>query len=284
VNPKTLAKLYRFQTINSETAVYGITGFPLKATFSPLIHNTGFAKHGMNAVYIPLKAETIEEALSFADATDMKGLSVTVPHKETVMPYLQSETKSALQIGACNTIVRKSEGWTGYDTDAEGLVRALKEFLVLENLSGVKVAIIGAGGAAKAAAFAVKQLKGDACIFNRSFAKAKLLADKYEFKSATLGPEAVPLLLQYNALIIQTTPVGMNAAPTDKEHDPLLFYYFNGSEAVFDVIYTPPMTPLLARAQKAGCRTENGRKLLDYQAYEQFKLFTGETYETIHTG
>jgi 3-dehydroquinate dehydratase/shikimate dehydrogenase len=270
-------ELYRFSKITSETAVYGVTGFPLKTTGSPLIHNTGYAQHNMNAVYIPVKAETIEEALAFADSISMKGLSVTVPQKEAVLPYLQKVTESVEQIGACNTLVRTSSGWTGYDTDAVGLARALTEFLGVESFSGMKVAIIGAGGAAKAAAFAVKKLGGEACIFNRSAAKAEILAGKYNFESAPLGPESIPRLRQYNQLIIQTTPVGMNG------QDPLFFYSFDGTEAVYDVIYTPPLTPLLARATKAGCRIENGRKMLDYQAYEQFKLFTGEPYETIYT-
>ncbi|MDR3284753.1 MAG: type I 3-dehydroquinate dehydratase [Treponema sp.] len=284
IDPKTLSELYRFQSINTDTAIYGVTGFPLKTTLSPLIHNTGYIKHGINAVYIPIKSETIEETLGFAEAVGIQGISVTVPHKERVLSYLNETDGVVKQIKACNTILKTPSGWTGYDTDLEGLSRALLEFLQVKNLSGVKAAIIGAGGAAKAAALAVKRLKGKACVFNRTIGKAKHIADNYKFHYASLTQQALPALEQYSNLIIQTTPVGMNADPLDKSADPLSFYYFTGNEAVFDVIYTPEMTPVLTRAKKAGCRVCNGRSMLDYQGYEQFKIFTGESYETVYTG
>jgi hypothetical protein len=137
-------------------------------------------------------------------------------------------------------------------------------------------AIIGAGGAGRAAAWAVHRLRGRACIFNRTVTRAKKLASLYKFKAASLGVESAGLLEKYSDVIIQATSVGLDAE--DPGADPLSFYLFSGKDAVYDSIYTPEKTPLLQRAEKAGCKTANGRSMMNYQAYEQFKLFTGETY------
>jgi 3-dehydroquinate dehydratase/shikimate dehydrogenase len=282
IDPKTLAELYRFQSIGPDTAIYGITGFPLKGTLSPQLHNTGYSRRRMNAVYIPVKAKKIEQSLEFADTVGMRGLSVTVPHKEAVLVHVRELMGTAELIKACNTIVRTPRGWIGYDTDTLGLSQALLRFMGVKNFSCIKVSIIGAGGAAKAAAFVVKQLKGKACIFNRTAAKAKQIAEQYKFAWAPLTQQSQPYLEKYSDLIIQTTAVGMNAGPLDKTADPIPFYFFTGGEAVYDIIYTPEMTPMLDRARRAGCRVANGRSMLNYQGYEQFRIFTGETYETIY--
>ena len=179
------------------------------------------------------------------------------------------------EIGACNTIVRTANGWNGYNTDGPGFSRALLEFLGTRDLKKLRVSIIGAGGAAKAIAHAVKELHGKACIFNRSTNKAYDLARQYNFKWAPLDAGSRLLLEKYSDVIIQTTSVGM--AP-DTDHDPLDFYAFNGHEAVYDVIYKPEKTRLLKRAEKAGCRICNGYTMLQYQAYLQYKLFTGVDY------
>jgi 3-dehydroquinate dehydratase/shikimate dehydrogenase len=280
IDPKTLSELYHFQSINQHTEIFGITGFPLLHTLSPEIHNQAFCDQGKNAVYVPIRAKTIEEALEFADVVGLRGMSVTVPHKESVVAFLDTITDSVGHVGACNTIVRMDSGvWAGYNTDASGLAKALLDFTGTKNLSGARVSIIGAGGAAKAAAFAVKQLKGRACVFNRNPLKAKRLAARYHYRWAALTMDGLPLLERYSDLIIQTTPVGMNAEPDCEGDDPIPFYAFNGAEAVYDVIYTPETTPLLMRAKRAGCRVCNGRSMLDYQAYEQCRLFTGQVEE-----
>jgi 3-dehydroquinate dehydratase/shikimate dehydrogenase len=279
IDPVTLNDLYGFRTITEKTAIYGIIGYPLQSTLSPFYHNVGYRKHGIDAVYIPIKARHFDNALKFADLLKIRGLSVTVPHKETALDCVTEVGHSAREIGACNTLVRSSdgEGWVGYDTDAVGLIRSLQDFLGKKNLSRMKVSIIGAGGAAKAAAFAVASLKGKACIFNRTVARAKKIALQYHFKWASLGAESNAALEAHSDLIIQTTSVGMKGVE-GPDSDPLYFYLFTGKEAVYDIIYTPEVTPLLARAKKAGCKTSNGRSMLNYQAFEQFHIFTGETY------
>lgn len=278
-DPIQLNTLYNFRAIDKKTDVFGITGFPLTHTLSPNLHNEGYHKHGMNAVYIPIKSESVKDALDFGKVLGIKGLSVTVPHKEDVLACLDSVSPEAAEIGACNTVVFGESGTTGYNTDAEGFEKALREFLQVKNLRGKKIAIIGAGGAAKAIAYTVYKLKGKACIFNRTLANARFLAGKYRFKYAVLGMESQKLLEEYSWLIIQTTPVGMGAGETDDSADPLIFYGFAGNEQVYDIIYNPEKTPLLRRAEQAGCRICNGYSMLKYQAYKQFELFTGVPYE-----
>ncbi|MBR2462284.1 MAG: type I 3-dehydroquinate dehydratase [Spirochaetaceae bacterium] len=279
IDPIAMNKVYSFRSIDNNSEIFGIIGYPLEATDSPIIHNVGYRNHGMNAVYIPIRAETVEEALEFADVVGIKGLSVTVPHKEKVLPHLVEQAPQVQDIGACNTILRTEAGWIGYNTDAEGVMIALKEFLGVENLSHLRVAIIGAGGAARGVAYAVRQLKGRACIFNRTVTKAKRIADSFGFKWATLGPESLGLLDKYCDVIIQTTSKGMGASlPSSEENDPLYFYDFKGTELVYDIVYHPEVTPVMHRAAAAGCKVSNGYSMLQYQAYRQFKYFTGVDY------
>ncbi len=282
IDPVTLNQVYNFRNIDDSTSLFGITGYPLKATGSPLIHNSGYRSHGMNAVYIPVRAQKIEEALEFAEAVGIQGLSVTVPHKETIIPNLQQISEEVGYIGACNTAVKKGNEWRGYNTDAGGLSKALLEFMEVKNLSRIKIGILGAGGAARAAAQIVKDLRGKACIFNRTVSKARSLAEHYGFKWASLSADSLDLLEEYSELIIQTTSIGLGISEEEKnkpEHDPIPFYTFHGHEAVYDMIYSPEKTPVLERAEKAHCRICNGRTMLEYQAHEQFEIFTGEPYE-----
>lgn len=275
LDPITINEVYRIREITDKTRVFGVTGNPLVATSSPAIHNAGYARQGIDAVYIPIKAETVEEAIEFAEETGITGLSVTFPFKETVLPNLTEISAESGEIGACNTIVRTGEGWNGYNTDAPGFSRALLEFLGRRDLKRLRIAIIGAGGAAKAIAHAVKALGGKACIFNRTTDKARELAQLYNFKWATLDAGNRILLETYSDVIIQTTNVGMSP---DIEADPIEFYSFGGHEAVYDVIYHPERTKMLRRAQKAGCKVCNGYTMLQYQGYLQYKLFTGVDY------
>ena len=196
------------------------------------------------------------------------------------MYYLHEQSPEVAQIGACNTIVRKNNKWLGYNTDAPGFRRALEEFLGPVKIKHKKVAVIGAGGAAKAIVYVLKQMGARVCIFNRTIETAAQLAEKYGFNYCQLDPHCIAKLDEYSNLIVQTTPVGMNAeGPSNSENDPIYFYDFRGNELLFDIVYEPSTTPVMKRASIAGCRVCNGYKMLEYQAYEQFKLFTGLDYE-----
>lgn len=283
IDPITLDSIYHFRSIGDDTKIFGITGWPLKVTSSPQLHNQGYKDHGMNAVFIPFCSEKIEDSISFAQQIGVKGFSVTVPHKESVLGQLQDADEKVNSIGACNTVVREETGWKGYNTDCIGFMHAICDFTGSKNLRHRKVAIIGAGGAAKAVAYGVHELGGKACVFNRTLSKAREIAEKYGFEYASLGPESNVKLEKYSDIIVQTTSKGMGATqPASEANDPIYFYDFRGTEMLYDIVYAPPVTPVMERAQIAGCKTANGMSMLKYQGYEQFKLFTGEDYEIAH--
>lgn len=279
IDPMTINNLYKFRSIDANTKLFGITGYPLTKTSSPEIHNYGYQKHKLNAVYIPIRSSLVSETLNFAEYMGIQGLSVTIPHKENVLYYLNEQSPEVVQIGACNTVVRRDGKWYGYNTDAIGFKQALEEFLGPVKIKRRKVALIGAGGASKAIAFVLKQMGAKVCIFNRTVSSAKQLAEKYGFEYCQLDPSCAPVLDEYSKLIIQTTSVGMTTDdPTPETTDPLYFYKFRGDELLFDIIYKPAITPVMKRASLAGCRVCNGYKMLEYQGYAQFKLFTGLEY------
>ena len=280
IDPVTINEMYHFHSINQDTKLFGITGWPLVKTSSPMLHNQGYEKKGINAVYVPFRSPLISDTLTFCEGIGVNGLSVTIPHKESVLYYLHEQSPEVVQIGACNTIVRKNNKWLGYNTDASGFRRALEEFLGPVKIKHKKVAVIGAGGAAKAIVYVLKQMGARVCIFNRTVETAAQLAEKYGFNYCQLDAHCIAKLDEYSTLIVQTTSVGMNGeGPSNSENDPIYFYDFRGNELLFDIVYEPSITPVMKRASLAGCRVCNGFKMLEYQAYEQFKLFTGQNYE-----
>ncbi len=283
LDPVTLCDVYHFRSLNENTKIFGITGYPLLKTLSPEIHNKGYELHKMNAVFVPVRSASIQEAVEFADTVDIQGMAVTVPHKEAVLDYVKEVSEVVGDIGACNTILKRDGYWYGYNTDAGGFREALQEFIEREKIPRYfKVAIIGAGGAAKAVAYTIKKLGGKACIFNRTLSKAKSLAQTYGFSYAGLSEESVGVLEKYSSLIIQTTSKGMGSEePSNVQNDPIWFYKFMGTEKLFDIVYEPEITPVMKRASDAGCKVSNGYPMLKYQGYRQFKIFTGDDYEHV---
>lgn len=281
IDPITLNELYNFRNLNQKTNIFAVTGFPLKVTSSPMIHNKGYKKHDLNNIFIPLASTSIKESLSFAEQIGIRGMAVTVPYKEDLLPHLEEIDEDVGEIGACNTICYEEDHWVGHNTDAYGFSRALQEFLGVKKLRRRRVAIIGAGGAAKAIAYAVKHLGGKACIFNRTVETAKNLAERFGFEYAKLGPESIDVLDRYSDIIIQTTKVGMNSTGLScEENNPIYYYDFRGTENLMDIVYDPEITPVMSVAQKAGCKVLNGFAMLKYQGYKQFKYFTGVDYES----
>ena len=279
IDPVTLNELYHFREITNKTQLFGITGWPLPRTASPVIHNSGYHKLSMDSVFLPVRSPSISEALNFCEQLGFKGLSISVPFKESVLYYLNEQSPEVVQIGACNCLVNRNNRWTGYNTDAVGFKKALEDFLGSMSLKRKKVAVIGAGGAAKAVVYALKQMGAKVCIFNRTLEAAQVLAEKYGYSYCQLDQFCVEKLDEYSTLIVQTTSVGTNSdGKSTEENDPIYFYNFRGNELLFDIVDTPAISPVMKRASLAGCRTCNGYKMLEYQAYEQFKLFTGKEY------
>jgi len=279
LDPEILVKIYRINQHIIHKRIYGIIGSAAVVnSLSPYFHNAGFALCDENAVYLPFPVDSIENFLSLADFLNIHGFSVTVPHKEKIIHYLSEYSPEVKEIGACNTVIRTKQGLIGYNTDGYGFEKAIIEFTGSPDLSSMSTTIVGAGGAARAIAYVIHKLGGKACIINRNMNKARKLAETYGFPWAGITEHAVNLVNEYNDLIIQATPVGMNGG---EPGDPLEWYDFKVLEMVFDTIYSPAETPMLERARKAGCRTMNGLSMLKWQAVAQFELFTEKKFPDI---
>ena len=275
LTPETLVRTYCFRSLTAATPLYAVTGWPLGHTASPELNNSAFVADANPSVMVPIAAETAGEAIECADALGVKGIAVTIPHKGEIMKYMSSIDETALAIGAVNTAVKTAAGWKGFNTDADGFTAALLEFLQADGIAGRKVALLGAGGAARAVAFALHRLGADVCIFNHTYEKAVTLAAVYGFRSAPLDASSRGMLAEYADIIVQATSVGLNATTPDA--DPILFYEFKGTESVYDLVYAPAVTPIMARAASVGCRTCNGMSMLIEQARVQRRHYAEES-------
>jgi 3-dehydroquinate dehydratase/shikimate dehydrogenase len=293
---KEMAQLYQFRNITKNTKVYGVTGFPLKVTESPYFFNTVFRFEEIDAVYVPFPSDSISEFMELAQELNVAGLSITIPYKETVIPFLNYTTVQMRRINACNTIIRGTvpsaktpnlrsaaaemcgshpAGWLGANTDAKGFSDSLLTFLARPHLKRQRVTVIGAGGAARAVVYELYRLGAKVLILNRNIQKASNLATPYNFKWGGLDSRGIKMMDRYCDIIIQTTPVGMEKNDCS---DPAAMYKFNGGEAVMDLIYKPEKTPFLERAADAGCQIQNGYDMFIRQACYQYALFTGEEF------
>ncbi|MFP3091042.1 type I 3-dehydroquinate dehydratase [Treponema sp. TIM-1] len=273
--PQELVDLYRFRSITPKTRIFGVVGFPLKISSSPPFFNAVFTQRNIDAVYIPFPADSLESFMKLADLIGIAGVSVTIPYKEEILPYLRAYSDDVEFIQACNTIYRHPEGWAGANTDARGFSDVLLKFINAKNLKGKRITIVGAGGAARAVAAEVYRLKGKALILNRTMFRARDLAARYRFAWAGLDNRGISFMSNYSDIIIQTTSVGMDP---DINADPLEWYEFSGREAVMDIIYKPETTRLLKRAAQAGCQIRNGYDMLIRQAQYQYVQFFGEEF------
>jgi len=254
------------KSLPSETpAFFGIFGDPVSHSLSPVMHNRAFAFSGYKGVYIPFRIKRIAEAVSAMKTLNMKGASVTLPHKIRVMDHLDHVDALAEKIGAVNTILNQNGVLTGYNSDAMGAVSALSERC---SLKSKRVAIIGAGGAARAVGFGLLEKEGKVIVVNRTAKTGEQLAND-------LGAEFVPLAEIQRVgcdVLINTTPVGMFP---DVDATPVPGTFFNEHMTVMDIVYTPLQTRLLKEAKAAGCTTIHGLPMFVYQGAFQFELWTG---------
>jgi 3-dehydroquinate dehydratase/shikimate dehydrogenase len=275
ISPKELVNQYRFRNVQAGTKILGIVGYPLQVTSSPAFFNAVFTQENTNAVYVPFPADSLDSFMRLAEEISITGASVTIPYKEKVFSYLQNRTEEVTSLGACNTIIAGSQGWFGVNTDTRGFSDSLLDFTGLRDFRGKRVTIIGAGGAARAAAAEVYRLKGKALVLNRAVVRAKELARRYRFVWGCLDAQGAELMNGFKDIIIQTTSVGME--PHTNE-DPMELYSFKGTEVAMDMIYKPERTKFLIRAAAAGCRILNGYDMLIRQAKYQYFHFMGKEF------
>lgn len=273
IDPNTLHDVYRISRITEKTDIFGIIGNPVLHSKSPLIHNEGYRQTGKDAVYLPFPMDDVSVFFDIADILPVQGASVTMPFKQDVIPFTSEVSKEVEVTKACNTIVRKKGGWVGYNFDCRGFILPLQKTVGRDSLKGLRVSVIGAGGAAQSVLYALTLSGASVCVFNRTVEKAARLADQFGCEYAGLDEQEK--ISRFSDIIVQTTGVGMH--PLEDEN-PVPRYSFRGSEIVYDLIYAPPQTVFLTKAREAGCTILNGEQMLFEQAKEQFARFTGESY------
>ena len=257
--------LYRADCLTRKSSVYGVIGDPVGHSLSPLMHNAGFAAQKMDSVYLPFFVPDLRDFIDSIPAFGLKGFSVTIPHKETVLKHLDDCDALAAEIGAVNTVLVRSNGSLyGSNTDYVGVLRALERKM---RIAGSRVLIFGAGGSARASTFALARAGANVSICARREAAARALA------RAVKG-EAIPrhkLRAQHFDVILNTTPVGMH--PHGKI-SPLSARELN-CHLVMDLIYRPQRTQLLKLAAARGISTVSGVEMFLAQGFAQWELWTG---------
>jgi 3-dehydroquinate dehydratase / shikimate dehydrogenase len=265
VHLRDLKYLYRAHQITHKTQVFGVIGNPISHSLSPLLHNSGYLAAGKDAVFLPFLVERLGEFLKVREDFGVAGFSVTIPHKQKMFDYLDECEPLAEQIGAVNTVTLRRNGkLAGCNTDYVGILRSLEGKL---KLAGSRILIFGAGGAARAAAFALAKSGAEVVVCARRETAARQLARAVHggvIKRKALRKE------KFDA-ILNTTPVGMYPHPEDS---PLLASELNCS-LVMDLVYRPLQTRVLGLAAARGIRTVSGVEMFLAQGIAQWELWMG---------
>jgi len=266
VTAQELRSVYRIEQVDAATRVYGVVGDPIVHSLSPAIMNAAFRRENVNAVYLALHAKTLKDLLTCVREIPIHGISVTMPYKEAILPHLDNTDSHTTKIGACNTVVRAQDGKLyGFNTDAAGIVRPLERRL--NTLEGARILVLGAGGAARAAVFGLKERGCEVYILNRSLAAAKKLAHQARAR-VVKRPDLKKLAFD---VIINATPVGMG----NTKETPLQDKEIN-ARYVFDMVYDPAETRFLKLAKERGAQIIPGIEMFVHQAARQFEIWTGK--------
>jgi 3-dehydroquinate dehydratase/shikimate dehydrogenase len=263
---RTLLETYRIDQVDAATKVYGVAGNPIRSSLSPLMMNAAFRRETVNAVYLGLQADKLTDLLTLVNEIPIQGLSVTMPHKQEILSHLEKTDPLSAKIGACNTILRAQDGKLyGFNTDVAGIISPLERRMTIR---GSKILVLGAGGAARAAVFGLRDKGADVFILNRTPETAAKLAKQAGAK--VIKKEAVAKTAF--DVIINATPIGMtgNKAPQMLEAKDL------NTKLVFDLVYNPIETPLIAMARKAGIPVVAGIEMFVQQGARQFEIWTGK--------
>jgi len=253
--------------VNGATEIYGIIGNPVAHSLSPVMHNSAFQALGMNKVYVAFPATNAEKAVAGCLALGVRGLSVTIPHKETVLAYIDSIDPVAEKIGAVNTLVfDKDKKIHGLNTDWIGANKALADKI---DLQGKRILVLGAGGSAKAIGFGLLESGAQVVLASRTESKVEALA-------AILHCEWIHLAEMATVkadCLVNATSVGMRPLESASLVPAESLGRFS---VVMDIVYSPMETRLLREAKNAGCEVINGLSMLLYQGVAQFEAWTGQ--------
>ena len=265
ISARDLRSIYRIDQVDAASRVYGVAGDPIEHSLSPVIMNTALRRENVNGVYLPLHAKTLKDLIYCVREIPIHGLSITMPYKQSILAHLDNTDAHTAKIGACNTVVRGQDGKLyGFNTDVAGVVRPLEQRVSIDK---AKVLVLGAGGAARAAVFGLKERGAEVWILNRTSVKAQKLARQAKartIKRADLRKVAFDV-------IINATPVGMGNTRDCPIKDEEI-----QARVVFDMVYDPVETHLLQVARAKGIAVIPGVEMFVQQAARQFEIWTGK--------
>jgi 3-dehydroquinate dehydratase/shikimate dehydrogenase len=267
-----LRDLYRVNQLSRESDIFGVIGNPVAHSRSPMMHNAALRALNRDGVYLPFEVDEVKDFVrDFVHPRTkmldwrLRGLSVTIPHKLAIIPHLDFIDETAKAIGAVNTVVVKDRELHGYNTDCEG---AMKPLDALMDVKGSRVAVLGAGGSARAICYGLRDRGAKVTIYARNLDKAQTLAGEFQARS-----EKLESFDGQAEIVVNCTPVGMRGS--SEGQSPVSPETLSGVKLVYDLIYTPKDTALLQAAGRMRCRTLGGSAMLVAQAVEQFRLWTG---------
>jgi len=268
--------------VKATTDIYGIFGHPVKHSLSPDMHNSAFNTLGLNSVYVAfdIDPESIEEATRAIRVMGIRGINITIPHKQTIIPYLDEVSPDAKLTGAVNTVKNENGKLLGYNTDVGGFLRAIREDLDFSP-EGNTLFLIGAGGAARAVLSAFC-MNGGAVVYITDIIKDKALELANQFKAnfQNITIETVELdnqnlieqKLNEADILVNASPAGMDSVGSLD----IPLTSLNKNAVVYDLVYKPPDTNLLKEAKQLGHKASGGLSMLLYQGAESFEIWTGE--------
>jgi 3-dehydroquinate dehydratase / shikimate dehydrogenase len=271
---RELREIYRIDKIDGETEIFGLIGLPVPHSLSPLIHNSAFEATKKNAVYIPFEVRDLPAFIrrmvhprTREIEWKLRGLSVTAPHKSAVMNHLDWIEPSAKQIGAVNTVLIDENGLSGYNTDEIGFIRPLLERL--GSLRGLCCAVIGAGGVASAAVWALEKEGARVTVFGRKPERAASLAKRFGVEGRGLDAA------RFEGFDVVVNATTLGTAGQFQSQSPAAAAQLRGARLAYDLVYNPLETQFLREAREGGCDTLGGMEMFVAQAAEQFRLWTG---------
>jgi 3-dehydroquinate dehydratase/shikimate dehydrogenase len=274
ITAQKIRSVYHVDKIDRETMVCGLVGRPVMHSVSPHMHNAAFVAAGINGVYLPLEVRDVKTFFkrmvhprTREIDLNLRGLSITAPHKSAVLECLDWIEPEAQEMGAVNTVVVDGDELRGSNTDAAGFIEPL--LAQMGSLAGSRVAVIGAGGAARAALWALRRQQAIVTLFARDVSKARALGQLFDVSYASLESAS---FAEYD-LVINATPLGSGEL---SDQTPATAEQLAGAGYVYDLVYNPVETRLLKEAGKVNCKTLRGLEMLVAQAKIQFELWTGQ--------
>ena len=266
-----MVNTYRYNEINEETEIFGVIADPIGHSLSPIIHNKCFRESKMNRVYIPFRvpAEHLDQFLKDCPEAGIKGLSVTIPHKESVLSAINNAGDEVWEIGAANTVVFNGSDIQGYNTDYQAAMGSLEKAMGnVSRISGSTALVLGAGGASRAIACGLKERGADVLVSSRRLTQSEALATRLQCKAVDWNDRHT---VRPN-ILVNATPVGMhpnvNETPFDGQ-------FLKSSMVVFDTVYNPEQTLLVKQARETNCHVITGVDMFVRQAATQYRYFTG---------